>query len=191
MTILQPGKKSSTYSLRNFSILLAEDYEFMQQLMTGMLKAFGVGNIMVCSGGDEARGLLSMMAATKSGDVRMVDIVLTDWLMPDGSGPDLIQWIRNHKSDHVRFLPIMLVSAFTSEDVVRTARNFGANEAMVKPVSGEMLSKRILSVIDNPRPFVKTADYFGPDRRRRDVARKGEDRRKMQQEMITVNHERL
>lgn len=180
------------YSLKNFSILLAEDYEFMQGLVGSMLKAFGVGNIMICGSTHEAIDLLTITQSNaRNSNIKGIDIVLTDWMMPDGSGVELINWIRNHKNDHIRFLPVVLLSAFTSEHVVSTARDGGANESLVKPISGENLANRILSVIDNPRPFVKLGSFFGPDRRRRDKPLKGEDRRKLTQEQITTHNERL
>jgi CheY-like chemotaxis protein len=188
---VRQASKSNTYSLKNFSVLLVEDYEFSQQLIVGMLRAFGVGNIIVCSSGEEAQGLLSVMASSKSGDMKMADIILADWMMPEGSGEQLIKWIRNHKSDKIKFMPLILISAFTSETVVKAARDFGANEALVKPLSGEKMAMRILSVIDHPRPYIKAPTYFGPDRRRRDIVWKNEERRKMEPERIKVNNEQL
>lgn len=190
-TNVKQASKANTYSLKNFSILLVEDFEFLQQLIVGMLRAFGVGNIIVCSSGEEAQGLLSVMASTKSNDVRMVDIVLVDWMMPEGSGEQLLRWVRNHKSDKVKFMPMVLLSSFASETVVRAARDFGANEALVKPVSGEKMAMRILSVIDHPRPYIKAPGFFGPDRRRKDMVWKKEERRKMEPEKIKVNNEQL
>jgi hypothetical protein len=37
---------------------------------------------------------------------------------------------------------------------------------MAKPISAKSLYQRILNVVANPRPFIKTKSYFGPDRRR-------------------------
>ncbi len=47
------GKKDEPppYDLSNFTILLVEDSIYMQSLMTSMMKVFGVGDIMVCGGG--------------------------------------------------------------------------------------------------------------------------------------------
>ena len=45
------------------------------------------------------------------------------------------------------------------------ARDAGANEVLAKPVSVHNLVRRLLSVIENPRPFVSCPTYFGPDRR--------------------------
>ncbi len=38
---------------------------------------------------------------------------------------------------------------------------------MVKPLSAKALFGRIVNVIEHPRQFVRTENFFGPDRRRR------------------------
>jgi CheY-like chemotaxis protein len=186
------SKNQITYSLGNFNILLADDYDFMQQLITGMLKAFGVGNLMTCNSGADAREILTIsMAAQGKNNVKPIDILLTDWLMPEGSGESLVRWIRNHKRDPIRFMPVIVVSAFIDGDVLKRARDSGANEILVKPLSGENLASRILTVIDRPRPFIKTATYFGPDRRRQNRPIKFEDRRKTKAEEIKLKNEQF
>ena len=57
------------------------------------------------------------------------------------------------------------------------ARDAGTNEFVVKPLSATSLFTRIQWVIENPRHFVTTDNYFGPDRRRKDASFKGDDRR--------------
>ena len=47
------------------------------------------------------------------------------------------------------------------------ARDVGVNEFLSKPVTARGVLERIAQVVDNPRPFVRSAGYFGPDRRRR------------------------
>lgn len=163
----------------------------MQTLMTSMLKSFGVGDIMICENSVEAIDLLTITQARRQSRYIMgVDIVLTDWLMPKGSGKDLVQWIRKHKEDSIRFLPIIVVSGFTTGVITAQTRDVGANETLVKPVSGNKLASRICAVIDNPRAFVEAPHYFGPDRRRQDIPYKGIDRRMMQIEKIQVINER-
>ncbi|MCD8497625.1 MAG: response regulator [Alphaproteobacteria bacterium] len=182
----------TTYDLKNLNVLLVEDSRSMQTLIASMLRSFGVGDVLVCEGGNEAIGILTITQARKKGsDIKGIDIVLTDWLMPQGSGVELLEWIRSHEADNIKFLPVLLLSAYTTQKVIATARDNGANEALVKPVSGATLAGRILSIIDKPRAFVKTENFFGPDRRRQDMAFKGPDRRKIQAEMIKVNHEQL
>ena len=183
--------EASPYDLSEFTILLVEDSHYMQSLMISMLKAFGVGDIMACSDAHEAIDLLKVtQARRKSRYVTNVDIVLTDWLMPKGSGEVLLKWIRSQKEDAIRFLPVIVVSAYTTEKLVSIARNLGANETLVKPISGNGLASRICSVIDRARPFVSVPDYFGPDRRRQEVEFAGPDRRKTTQKEVKVTHDR-
>ncbi len=49
----------------------------------------------------------------------------------------------------------------------KAPRDAGVNEFIAKPVSGDSLYRRIVEIIVNPRPFVRTEDFVGPDRRRR------------------------
>lgn len=106
------------YDLNNISVLIVEDSVYLQNLIVSMLKAFGVGDIMSCRGGEEAKDLLTIsLVKSKSRHITDVDIVLTDWLMTEGSGEELVKWIRNHEKDEIRFLPIVVASAYTTEYV--------------------------------------------------------------------------
>jgi len=190
MSIFQ--QKPLPYDLSNFTILIVEDSAYMQSLMTQMLKVFGVGEILVCDSGKDAIDLLTVtQASKKSRYLTSVDIVLTDWLMPKTSGEELLKWIRTHEKDTVRFLPVVVVSGYTTEYVASRARDLGANDTLVKPISGNGLAGRICAVIDNPRPFIKAPRYFGPDRRRHELPYKGVDRRITKAEEIKVEYERL
>lgn len=183
------NKQPQPYDLSNLTILIVEDSYYMQSLMTQMLKVFGVGGILAVTSAPEAIDLLSVMQATKKSKyLSSIDIVLTDWLMPKGSGEDLLRWIRGHEKDTIRFLPTIVISAYTTEIVANRARDLGANETMVKPISGKGLASRICGVIDHPRPFVKAPDYFGPDRRRQDIPFRGTDRRQTKAEEILVKN---
>jgi CheY-like chemotaxis protein len=185
MTIFE--KKPQPYDLSNFTILVVEDSLYMQSLIASMLKAFGVGDIIACENGKEAIEILTVLQATKkSRHLSSIDIVLTDWLMPNGSGQDLLKWIRGHEKDSVRFLPVIVVSGYTTAFVANMARDLGAHEMLAKPVSGTSLASRICSVIDSPRSFINAPDYFGPDRRRHDVPFKGMDRRLIPADEIKV-----
>lgn len=181
--------KPQPYDLSNFTVMIVEDSIYMHSLMSSMLKVFGVGDIMVCEGAHDAIDLLKVtQARTKSRYINRVDIVLMDWLMAKGSGEELLQWIRAHEKDSVRFLPVIVVSGYTTEVITSSARDMGAHEILVKPVSGNSLASRICAVIDHPRPFIKVPDYFGPDRRRKEMKYKGSDRRVMQTDKIQVKH---
>ncbi len=183
-------KEEIPYDLTNISILMVEDSLYMQTLFTSMLKVFGVGDIMVAEGAQEAIELLTVtQARRKSRYINDIDIIVTDWLMPRGNGKDLLKWVRRHESDAIRFLPTIVMSAYTTQTVTAQARDLGANETLVKPVSAKALAGRICSVIDHPRSFISAPQFFGPDRRRQELPFQGRDRRVMQSEAIKVHHE--
>lgn len=183
------ARKPLPYDLSNFTILVVEDSEYMQTLIASMLKVFGVGEILACDSSEEAIDLLTVLQASKKSKyLKKVDIVLTDWLMPKGSGQELLKWIRGHEKDSIRFLPVIVVSGYTTEYVAMMTRDLGANESLVKPISGSSLASRICTVIDNPRPFIRAPGYFGPDRRRQEIPYRGADRRIKPATEIQVKH---
>lgn len=181
-------EKKEPYDLSNFTILVVEDSTYMQSLISSMLKVFGVGDIMVAEGAKEAIEILTVtQARSKSKYITKVDIVVADWLMTKGHGEELLRWIRGHEKDEIRFMPVVVASGYATEQLTARARDCGANETLVKPMSAKGLASRICSVIDHPRPFVNAPSFFGPDRRRQQVRFSGPDRRvKKLEEIIQV-----
>ena len=96
----------------------------------------------------------------------MPDIVLTDWAMPIFDGLELAQMIRQPGANANPYVPIIMLTGHSEKKRARPARDAGITEFMAKPISAKALYQRILNVVANPRPFIKTKTYFGPDRRR-------------------------
>ena len=175
-------------NLGNFRILIVDDFQFMGSLLSGMLKEIGIGSTIVVETAKDAQKAINFAAKEHSSSTH-IDLALIDWLMPETNGTELIRWIRNKEEEHISFMPIILLSAYTSRKVVEAARDNGANDAMVKPISAESLVSRIVHIINHNRPFVKTDTFFGPDRRRKEIQFAGKNRRKMNPSFVEVNHE--
>ena len=94
------------------------------------------------------------------------DIVLTDWAMPIFDGLELTQMIRQPGANANPYVPIIMLTGHSEKRRVMAARDAGITEFMAKPVSAKALYEHILNVVANPRPFIRTKSYFGPDRRR-------------------------
>lgn len=180
-------KQPMSYDLTNLTIMVVEDSAYMSSLISSMLKIFSVGDIMECTDCHEAIEVLTVtQARSKSRFVTHVDVILTDWLMPSGSGQTLLDWVRSHPSDDIRFMPVIIVSGYTTQAIIHDARDHGANDTLVKPISANGLASRICSIIETPRVFVKSPNYFGPDRRRQTMPYKGEERRLMKTKTVTI-----
>src|SRR5437016_1684035 len=94
------------------------------------------------------------------------DIVLCDWAMPIFDGLELAQMIRQPGANSNPYVPIIMLTGHSEKKRVVAARDAGVTEFMAKPISANALYQRILNIVANPRPFIKTKTYFGPDRRR-------------------------
>jgi len=77
-----------------------------------------------------------------------------------------------------REAPVIMMSPQMTLAAMREAQNAGAHEFLVRPFGAYQLAKR-LQAIAVPRPWIETASYVGPDRRRfNSGALPGADRRR-------------
>ncbi|HYC04450.1 MAG TPA: response regulator [Azospirillaceae bacterium] len=173
------------YRFDSISVLVADDNRFVRQILVTVLKGLGVGKVLQAESGEEAQAIIDIQAQMGI-DGKAVDMVFADHLMRPGDGLDLLQWCRAHERDSVRFVPFVMMSGEADVKAVIDARDYGVTEYLAKPMSVTGVASRLLGIIDRPRPFVRTSDYFGPDRRRQSLPVNGGDRRMMATDDIRV-----
>jgi two-component system chemotaxis response regulator CheY len=149
--------------------LIIEDNPFMRTLLKQIVRALGVTDVMDASDGAEGFKLLKEFVP---------DMVLLDWEMEPMGGLEFAKLVRTGEDSPNKFIPMIMITAHSDISRVVQARDAGINELMVKPVAVAPLFNRIRAVVERPRMFVESKDYFGPDRRRRaDPTYTGEERR--------------
>ncbi len=149
------------------SVLLVDDSEFMISLISGVLRNLGITRIATAQDGREAVEVLTTMDAKPlETGVSMVDLVISDIIMPGVDGHTLLRWVRTSPKSPDRFIPFIMCSAAADIDQVEQAREHGTTEFFVKPFNAKAVADRIAHVVTRPRQFVLTKTYFGPDRRR-------------------------
>ena len=168
----------SEVNLERLTILLVEDSPFIRSLLTNCLKILGVGTVVAVEDGGAAIDFIQLVHTNpmKAG-VMNIDLVVCNWEMSPVNGKMLVRWIRRHKDSPDRFLPVVMITAYTERERVEEARDFGVHEMLAKPFTIKNLSEKLMSVIMSNRQFVHTKDYFGPDRRRQDIFLDSEERR--------------
>jgi len=139
-------------------ILLVDDNHHMRVLLAEILKALGVRHIYEAA--DGAQGLQTMRQ-------HPVDIVMTDLSMQPLDGIDFVRLLRRSPDSPNPMCPVIMITGHSTLSRVQEARNAGVNEFLAKPLNARGVVQRITEVVENPRPFVRTENYFGPDRRRR------------------------
>ncbi|HEY4774117.1 MAG TPA: response regulator [Xanthobacteraceae bacterium] len=137
--------------------LVVDDNAHMRRILRTLLHGFGVREVYEAE--DGAAGLEAFSHY-------IPDIVIVDWVMPIFDGLELAQMIRQPDANTNPYVPIIMITGHTEKKRVLAARDAGITEILVKPISAKALYQRIVNVILNPRPFVRTKNYFGPDRRR-------------------------
>ena len=82
-------------------------------------------------------------------------------------GVEFTRLVRNATDSPNPFLPIIMLTGHAERVRVMECRDAGVTEFVVKPVTARAVLDRLNNVIFKPRAFVRTSEYFGPDRRRR------------------------
>lgn len=195
-----PAKRQITNALARITILVVDSNEAIRELMGKVLTELGFEKIVYAENGYEGIKKLSE---------RWIDLVITDWDLhisddlekeeyaketfqsewggfPPNNGASFVKFIRLGRGKADRFVPIIMMTGPVEPDVVLHARDSGVNEILMKPIDSKNLCKRIINLVDRPRPFVTSENYFGPCRRRKVIPlEKGmQERRVMVVEII-------
>jgi len=74
-----------------------------------------------------------------------VDMVITDWNMPEMSGVEFIRAVRSNQA--TRTLPVLMVTTNAAEDDIVEALQAGANNYVVKPFTPDTIRDKILAAL--------------------------------------------
>lgn len=158
------------FDFSQLRVLVVDDNEFMQRLLTEMLIALGFFRDRIRTASDGSAGLKTL--ATYD-----ADLVVCDLNMKPMNGKRFTQFIRSSDESSNPYVPIIVCTGHSEFVHIVDARDAGATEILRKPISAASLYARLQSIVESPRPFIKAPSYNGPDRRRQDVPYKGADRR--------------
>jgi CheY-like chemotaxis protein len=120
-------------------ILLIDDDDLSRGAVHKMLERAGY---VVHSTGD-GRGALDRYRGEPA------DLVITDLIMPDIDGLEIIQQLRRI-SPTVRVLAISGGGRVDAEEYLSVARKFGAVEVLSKPFTGQELKKAVEAALGEP-----------------------------------------
>ena len=113
--------------------LVADDSPVMRRIVARTLNECGVEEII--QAGDGVDGWQQFQANT-------IDIVFTDSDMPQKSGVELVQQIRESGSN----IPVVVISPQTNFENVQATLNDGVTEVLCRPFAPEALEETIRKV---------------------------------------------
>ncbi|PPK52575.1 response regulator [Marinobacter persicus] len=118
------------------NVLVLEDDELVAELLETVIASAYPGALV-------KKFLLLEEAIAETGRQHL-DLVITDWNLPDGSGLELVRHLRERDSE----LPIVMVSGRSDRDSVLKAAHYGINGYITKPFSVEMVHERLAALIE-------------------------------------------
>lgn len=175
-----PGAaKPRAVNMEALNILVVDDNKHMHMVVKAILNSMRVKNIRFS---DNAADAFMEMRQWHP------DIIITDWAMEPLDGLDFVRLVRKGADSPNPYVPIILLTGHTEMHRVLEARDSGVNEILAKPISIKSLYSRLVSLIEEPRPFIKAKGYFGPCRRRfQDPHYNGPERRKAPAATVTLS----
>ena len=162
------GRMSAKIDFSKISFLVVDGDKISAQVVFDTLSYLGATAVQRVRSPNDAFAVLRP---------QQLDIIVTEWRLRGMDGLEFLDVLRNSVNSPNRFIPVIMLTAHSEQRYVTTARDLGITEFLAKPFNAKALYSRLVSVITRPRHFVNTGTYFGPDRRRRQVAFDGPDRR--------------
>jgi DNA-binding NarL/FixJ family response regulator len=139
-----PQSSPKTEAPVESATVLIVDHEYStRKALRALLQSIGVVHI-----GDAADGPSGLDAVRSL----VPDVVLLDWEMPDMDGAAFTRCVRAPNASACPNVPIIMLAGHGERSHVLEAVRLGVHEFLLKPVSGDALLARIVSVLSKPHP---------------------------------------
>ena len=130
------------------NILVVEDDHDIRELVCQSLKQNDY-RTTGCRNVQEAKQSLAKLSP---------DCMVIDWMLPDGSGVDLIRWIR--RQDQYQQIPVLMLTARAQESDMITGLDSGADDYLTKPMSLRELNARVKALLRRPAAYQEKNDIL-------------------------------
>jgi two-component system, chemotaxis family, chemotaxis protein CheY len=132
--------------------LIIDDSVTMRRIIANILARLGYPDVVHAANGREALDRLA---------TEPVDVVITDWYMPEMNGLDFVKILRTTPA--TRHIPIVIVTANAASDDIQHALELGVKGYILKPFTVDTMKDKIdtlmeqirqdaPSVVDDPPP---------------------------------------
>lgn len=141
------AEKESLPDLPRLDVMIVEENAQFRRLLRKLLRDFGINLVRETSDGYAAlKEMISIPA----------DLVICgDWSGPAGGDILFVRALRSATKPAVARSPVILITARANAQHAAQARDAGADEFLVKPVSPKALHARILAALAKPRPCIE------------------------------------
>lgn len=146
--------------MANLVVMIVDDNDHMRRLLRSILEALSVSQVREAANG---------MVALNDRKLMVPDVIITDMMMEPLNGLEFTRMLRDDPSHPATRVPVLMVTGFSEKQHVEAARDAGVTEFLAKPVTVKGVGARLESLLNNPRRFIRSQSFSGPDRRRRQL----------------------
>ena len=115
-------------------VLVVDDSSTMRRIIVNSLNRLGHEDVLEASNGRE--GLEQLTGAGGA-----VDLIITDWNMPEMSGIDFVRTLRT--VEKLRDLPVLMVTTNAGKADIMQAMQAGVNHYIVKPFTPDTFKEKV------------------------------------------------
>lgn len=124
-------------------VIIADDEKDVGEVVAEALRKSGYETVTV-ENGKQVLGVLEQRQS-EFGEARVAAIV-SDWMMPELSGTDLLQHLR---SGPFKMIPFILMSGAVTRDHLLGALRLGADSILLKPFTSEAMLRKVQEAIES------------------------------------------
>ena len=106
----------------------------------------------------QATGCRDVQEARQSLSRLVPDCMVIDWMLPDGSGVELIRWLR--RQQQFQQIPVLMLTARAQESDMITGLDSGADDYLTKPMSLRELNARVRALLRRPASYEEHQDLL-------------------------------
>jgi two-component system chemotaxis response regulator CheY len=154
--VIPPGDND----MANLVVMIVDDNDHMRRLLRSILEALSISQVREAANG---------MVALNDSKLMVPDVIITDMMMEPLNGLEFTRMLRDDPSHPATGVPVLMVTGFSEKQHVEAARDAGVTEFLAKPVTVKGVGARLESLLNNPRRFIRSQSFSGPDRRRRQL----------------------
>jgi two-component system chemotaxis response regulator CheY len=115
-------------SKAGYTILVVDDVDIMHMVLRQMLGMLGFSQVISALDGKRAQQIL---------ETEKIDLIISDWTMPELSGIALLQLVRRNAA--WARIPFIMVTSDTAKDSILEAKRAGVDDYILKPFTAATL----------------------------------------------------
>lgn len=117
--------------------MVVDDDSYAKYITQHHLKRLGLTNIVEANDGEMALKLL---------ETERVNLIISDWRMPNMSGIDFFQAVKGREA--LKDIPFLMITVEADHVKIHEARTLGIDDCLTKPIVADVFEKKVNTLLN-------------------------------------------